>query len=175
MSKSPLLDFLHGTWLGHPLHPILVNLPTALWPAALVFDLLSHVADGAVFVRLSSWSIGLGLLGALAAAPTGLADWSDVGRDKPAWKFGLYHLILNVVAVVLFAANFVLRLRLPADVAAVPALPLVLSAVGAGILAVSGYLGGRMVYDYGTYVGWMSLKKWRRIAEAGGARVPPEG
>lgn len=36
-----LKDFLQGKWLGHPLHPLLVHLPTALWPAALVFDILS--------------------------------------------------------------------------------------------------------------------------------------
>jgi uncharacterized membrane protein len=40
------IDFLKGKWLGHPLHPILVHIPMALWPASLIFDLLSGSATG---------------------------------------------------------------------------------------------------------------------------------
>src|SRR5215213_5058064 len=96
-------DFLQGKWLNHPLHPILVNLPTGLWPLALVFDLLSQVApDGDALARTSFHAILLGLLATLLAIPTGLADWSDVKRDKPAWKIGLYHLLLNAAGAVVW-------------------------------------------------------------------------
>jgi uncharacterized membrane protein len=47
-------DFFQGKWLGHPLHPAIVHVPTGLWPAALVFDLLSHLRGGSnVAVRLA--------------------------------------------------------------------------------------------------------------------------
>ena len=29
-------------WLGRPLHPIVVHVPMAMWPGALIFDLLSQ-------------------------------------------------------------------------------------------------------------------------------------
>lgn len=171
-----LLALLHGNWFGHPLHPMLVNLPTALWPMALVFDLLSHTVarDGQVLVRTAWWAILLGLAAVVTAIPTGLADWSDVGRDKPAWKLGLAHLVLNVLATLLWAINFSLRFGPAWDAEATPPVPLALSVIGTLLLMASAYLGGRMVFDQGTYVGWMSLKEWRQRAIAGGARVPPE-
>src|SRR5437868_627890 len=53
-------------------------------------------------------------------------------------------------------------------------IPLLLSAVGTLILICSAYLGGRMVYEYGISVARMSKKKWRKLAAAGGANLPPE-
>ncbi|HEY4757591.1 MAG TPA: DUF2231 domain-containing protein, partial [Chthoniobacterales bacterium] len=68
-----LLDFLKGKWLGHPLHPILVHIPMAMWPSALVFDVLSQrEIGGNVMVQLSFYAIAFGLAAALLAAPTGL-------------------------------------------------------------------------------------------------------
>src|SRR4051794_16059982 len=88
-------DFLQGKWLKHPLHPILVSLPLGLWPAALVFDLLSYTPGGGnIMVRTSFCAIVLGLVGALLAVPTGLADWWDIKRERPAWKIGLIHMSL---------------------------------------------------------------------------------
>jgi hypothetical protein len=31
-------NFLHGSWLGHPLHPVLTNLPVRAWSTTAVFD-----------------------------------------------------------------------------------------------------------------------------------------
>ena len=52
-SMKWLLDILKGTWLGHPLHPILAHIPMAMWPGALIFDLLSRCqVGGNAIVRL---------------------------------------------------------------------------------------------------------------------------
>src|SRR5207237_8441524 len=107
-----LLNFLKGKWLGHPLHPILVHVPMAMWPGALIFDLLSKwQIGGNAMVRLSFYAIVFGLAASLLALPTGLVDWTGIKKEKPAWKIGLYHLVLNVVVTVLFAINLGLRLQ----------------------------------------------------------------
>ena len=31
-------NFLHGTWLGHPLHPVITDVPIGAWTAAAVLD-----------------------------------------------------------------------------------------------------------------------------------------
>ena len=49
-----------------------------------------------------------------------------------------------------------------------------LSAFATLLLLISGYLGGRMIYAYGINVARLSKKKWRKIAQEGGAAVPPE-
>ena len=173
--KSPVKDFLQGKWLGHSLHPIFVSLPVGLWPAALVFDVLSVFGVGGnAMVRTAFYAILLGLAGVLLAVPTGLAEWADVRRERPAWKVGLAHLLLNVVATALWSVNLAVRRGPVLEAAAVPPLPLALSAAGTALLAVSVYLGGLMVYEHGVSVARHSKDRWRRAAAAGGARVPSE-
>src|SRR5918993_4198019 len=97
---SLIKKFLQGNWLGHPLHPALVHVPTGLFPAALLFDLFvlagreTHVAQ-----RCAIWCIAVGIVGALAAAPTGVADWWEIKRGKPAHKLGLVHMVMNAAVL----------------------------------------------------------------------------
>ncbi len=170
-----LLNFLKGKWLGHPLHPILVHVPMAMWPGALIFDLLSQWnIGGNASVRLSFYAIVFGLAASLLAAPTGLIDWTGIKKEKPAWKIGLYHMALNLIALLLFAINLGLRWSTFREDTKVATQPLLLSALGTLLLVGSAYLGGRMVYEYGISVARMSKQQWRKIAEAGGANLPPE-
>jgi len=170
-----LLDVLKGKWLKHPLHPILVHVPMAMWPSAVIFDLLSQWRIGGnAMVRLSFYAIIFGLVASLPAVPAGVVDWSGIKKEKPAWKIGLYHMILNLVVAVLFAINLGLRAQTFREATKVAGTPLLLSVVGTGLLVGSAYLGGLMVYEYGIRVARMSKKKKREIAEAGGANVPPE-
>ena len=167
-----LKAFLQGKWLGHPLHPALVHVPTGLWPAALAFDLLdwARYGDGD-FARAAFYCIAVGLAGAVLAVPPGIADWLEIKPEKPARKIGLYHLALNLSAAAVWLINLALRWR---DPDAVPTSGLLLSMAGVAILLVSGYLGGRMVYEYGIGVARQSKKKWRMTAHAGGANLPEE-
>jgi uncharacterized membrane protein len=170
-----IIDLLKGKWLGHPLHPILVHVPMAVWPAALVFDLLSRAGIGGnAIVRTSFFAIGFGLAVALLAVPTGIVDWWGIKREKPAWKIGLWHMLLNGLVLVLFAINFTLRLDTYREAGIVSDVPLSLSFAGTLTLFVSAYLGGRMVYAYGINVARLSKDKWRKIAESAGANVAPE-
>src|SRR5512138_542183 len=99
-------DFLQGNWLGHPLHAIFVHFPAALWPAALVMDILTNTGSGSnTLVQLSFFTLLLGLLAALLAIPTGLAEWSDLQRKDPAWKVGLTHMMLNLTITALVVLN----------------------------------------------------------------------
>ena len=105
-----MIDFLQGKWLKHPLHPALVHVPTALWPAAFVCDLLSRFTEENTYMRLASYAILFGLIVALLAIPTGYADWIGIRPEKPAWKPGLYHMGLNLVVWTLGAINLGLRI-----------------------------------------------------------------
>src|SRR5438477_11587966 len=170
-----IVDLLKGKWLGHPLHPLLVHVPMALWPAALLFDLLSRAGFGGnAMVRTSFFAIGLGLAVALFALPTGIVDWWGIKREKPAWKIGLWHMLLNAVVLVLFAINFTLRHGTYRKSEIVVGGPLMLSIIGTLVLFVSAYLGGRLVYSYDINVARLSTGKWRKIAQAAGVNVATE-
>jgi uncharacterized membrane protein len=170
-----LKSFLQGKWLRHPLHPVFAHLPVGLWPTALLLDIFSQFGIGGnTVVRLSLYCILFGLAATLMAVPTGIADWMDINRNKPAWKMGLYHMALNAFAAVLFAVNAGLRWSNFATATKVAQAPFVLTLVGVVVIFISGYIGGRLIYDRGVSVARMSKKSWRKVAEAGGANLPPE-
>src|SRR5258706_7360815 len=72
-SEGPIKDALSGTWLDHPLHPMLTDLPIGFWTSAWVLDLLGRERDRDAARKL----VGAGVLCAVPAALTGAADWSD--------------------------------------------------------------------------------------------------
>src|SRR5688572_33046029 len=57
-------DALYGTWLGHPLHPVMTDLPIGFWTASMVLDATGH--DDAADLMLK-----IGTVSALGAAVTG--------------------------------------------------------------------------------------------------------
>ena len=167
-----LSEFLQGKWLGHPLHSAIVHIPVGSWIAACLLD-IAHQAGwlGRASAQLALVCVGLGLLGALLAIAPGIADWAQIKREKPAWKLGLYHMLLNVMAVVVWALNFIIRLN--ADEFLSSTL-LITSLVGTALVFASGYLGSLMVFDQGTAVARESKKEWREIAQRGGSKVPEQ-
>jgi uncharacterized membrane protein len=168
-------DLLKGKWLGHPLHAAIVHVPVAMWPGALIFDFLSYAGMGGnTMVKLSFIAIALGLAAAAFAVPTGVADWSEIKQEKPAWKIGLYHMGANLIIIILYAINLGLRLEEFETATRIGPAPLILSAVGSVLLMGSAYLGGMMVYDQGIGIARESKHKWRKIAEAGKANLPPQ-
>jgi uncharacterized membrane protein len=165
---------LQGAWLGHPLHAIAAHLPAGLFPAVLIFDLLSRTdIDGSGAMRLAgTWCVAVALLATLPAAVTGLADFLDIKREKPAWSVGLIHAALNGVVIVIAIVNLSLRLREPAAQVQVGTAVLVLSAVVAVVALASVWFGGRMVFHYGVSVARHNKDELRTAAVEAGAAVP---
>ena len=144
---------LQGRPIGHPLHPLLVHFPIALFILALLLDLASFFRDdGTALVKSAFASLCAGLLAALFAAVAGFADYADIRADHHAKKTATYHMLLNIAAVLLYAISVALRWG-GLDAAHTPILPFLVSLVAAAILAVSGYLGGHIVYNDGVAVG----------------------
>lgn len=163
--------------MSHPLHPAIVHVPVGGWLAACALDVTWRAGGkSATVTELAFWCVGFGLVGALIAVPTGVADWSGIKKEKPAWKLGLYHMALNLVAALVWAVNFGLRYteRQNAEAPAITNPILGTSIVGTVLLLGSAYLGTLMVSEHGIGVARTSKKKWREIAVRGGARVPQE-
>jgi uncharacterized membrane protein len=136
---------------GHPFHPILVTVPIGTWVASLVFDLASRLASQPeAFATGSRWLVGIGIVGALAAAMFGLLDLFAIPTGTRAFRTGLLHMTLNLVVVALFATSFLLRGGRGQDGVAVGVIAL--SVVALALLAVSGWLGGQLAYRYGVRV-----------------------
>ena len=136
LPRGPVKDALHGTWLGHQLHPMLIAGPIGLWSGALLLDLTAGRAGRPAARRL----VGAGVLAVLPTAASGFADWSELGMAKGPKRVGLVHAAANNVTALLFAASWLARRR--GD----HGRGVGLAVVGAGGLAVGGYLGGHLAY-----------------------------
>lgn len=108
-------DALHGTWLGHPLHPALAQLPVGAWLASAVLDVVS-AADAvgaparAPGVRhAATVLVATGLAGVPAAAAAGFVDWAQLHPEHK--RVGAVHAAANAVGTGLLAASLVARLR----------------------------------------------------------------
>jgi uncharacterized membrane protein len=126
---------------GHPLHPILVALPIGAFTLALIADLASAFAglvDGPTIAR---FAIGVGIVTALLAAVVGLVDYLALPLGEGARRTATLHLIVNVLAVGLYAASWLLRadpLRLGTG--------RTLSYLAFAILGLGGWFGGELVF-----------------------------
>lgn len=133
---AELKKILHGSVLGHPLHPALIDLPLGAWTLAAIFDGLELARDSSRRGPGDA-AIAIGLTGAVAAAVTGITDWSETsGRAK---KIGLVHGLLNVGATTLYALSLLVRKR-----ARRQGIGISMMAFGAAMTAA--YLGGHLVY-----------------------------
>ncbi len=132
-------DFLHGVWLGHPLHPVLTDVPVGAWTVALALDTLEGLSGRDELGPGADAAVALGLAGAVGAAATGLTDWQ--ATDDPARRVGLVHGLLNTTAALLYAAS--LLSRRGGDRAAGRGY----AALGYTVAAVSAYLGGELVFQ----------------------------
>ncbi len=96
-------NFLHGTWLGHPIHPAITDVPVGAWTVAAVFDSYELATGDDTLAAGADVAVGIGLLGAVGAAATGLTDWSD-SYAKPR-RVGALHAVINLTATALYLGS----------------------------------------------------------------------
>lgn len=142
--------------LRHPMHPMLVMFPTALFPLLLVLDGL-HLAFGdAAFWTVGFWVALLGVLTTLAAIVPGTVDMAAIPDGTKAHRTGLYHAVVGTGVLLAYAAA--VWLRWPAGSAPEGVVPaVVLDAAGVLLVGAQGWLGGELVYRH--HVGVLSERE----------------
>ncbi len=143
VGTGPVKDLLSGTWLGHPVHPLLTDVPIGAWTSALLLDLMGIFGGaGSSSRRGADTLVAVGVVAALPTAASGLSDLSDEVEDS-ILAVGAAHAIGNVVALGFFTASCAARFRRKR------ARGIALSMIGTGVLAASGFLGGHLSYRKG--------------------------
>jgi nitrite reductase/ring-hydroxylating ferredoxin subunit/uncharacterized membrane protein len=143
----PLKLFLNGTWIGHPLHPVLKDIPVGAWTFTVIFDLAGLLFKVPSFGVAASVTTAVGIAGALGAAVAGLMDWMDV--DPPEKSVGAVHAILNVTATLIFAAYLVMRWQGQWQLSWATC---VVGLAGYLLMTIGATLGGAMVYRMGVMI-----------------------
>ncbi|MDX2149760.1 MAG: DUF2231 domain-containing protein [Bryobacteraceae bacterium] len=139
-NADELKNFLHGKWLGHPLHAALTDLPVGAFSTSVILDRFpSPDAEKAADLALA-----VGLAGAGLAVLPGLTDWHVTsGRAR---RIGLIHGLLNLAGAGLFAASLVARKGGNREKGRA------LSLVGFAASMTAAYLGGKLTYREGVGV-----------------------
>jgi uncharacterized membrane protein len=123
---------------------MLIAFPIGLWVFSLIADLVYQWGFGSfVWNNVAYYTMAGGIVGALLAAIPGLVDLISI-REPRAKRIGIAHMIVNLVVVGLYVVNLFLR----SIEGASATLTIALSVVGVGLLSLSGWLGGEMVYIY---------------------------
>ena len=134
-------DILNGTWFGHPLHPVLTDIPIGAWSSTLFLDLdwLTNESEGVA--RSADTVLVLGIVGATGSAVTGVTDWSDLlDTDR---RVGFMHGLLNSGILLTNIASLVLRLTGKRRAG------ITLSTIGYVATLFSAYLGGELSFAKG--------------------------
>ena len=132
-------DILHGTWLGHPLHPVLTDIPIGAWTVAMMCDLVAAQRGSPETEKMADALVAIGAVAAVPTALAGVADYSAI--DESAMAMASIHGLLNSAGLILNALS--IRDRATGN----RERGVMLSTVAFGLLNVSAWIGGDMVYN----------------------------
>jgi nitrite reductase/ring-hydroxylating ferredoxin subunit len=139
-----LQDFLNGSWLGHSLHPVVVDVVVGGSTAAVLLQLLTWFGVADLRVALL-WILALTTLAAESSIVTGLTDFKDTASGDERNIVGLHGLINIAATLVLVVAFF-------AILGGADAIGGWLLVLGYGVLSVGAFIGGHVVFKYGYMV-----------------------
>jgi uncharacterized membrane protein len=141
----------------HPLHPMLIVFPIALWVASLVCDIAYHAGSRNVFWKeMAFYAIAGGVVGALLAAIPGFIDYLSL-TERRTKKIATMHMAINLLVVLMFIFNLGIRYSSPSG----DLFPVFLSVVAIGLMSVAGWLGGALVFEHGVGVQTAEREKER--------------
>jgi uncharacterized membrane protein len=137
-----------ATVAEHPVHPMLIPFPIALWIFSLASDLIYLFGfGGPVWKDIALYTMVGGIVGGVAAAIPGYVDYRSLS-DPVIVRVAQMHMIINVALIILFTIDAGLRILNGNEAL----LPVFLSVLGVAGLGVSGWLGGELVYVQGVAV-----------------------
>jgi nitrite reductase/ring-hydroxylating ferredoxin subunit/uncharacterized membrane protein len=140
-----LKTLLHGSWLGHSLHPVATDIPLGAWTVAIVADLVAM--RGGLSQQVGDFALFVGVLGAYGSVVTGYTDHHETfGHER---RIATAHGLINTVVTVLYTASWLMRWQ---GGAGSHASAVWISAVGYVLVLGGAYLGGDVVFGRGTMV-----------------------
>jgi uncharacterized membrane protein len=135
--------------LGHPVHPAIVHFPIALLLSATIAD-VAWVAGITTDTHIAAVLMAGGLAGGLLAMGAGFVDF--IRLDEAVIPHASRH--MTVVGVAWLGYGIALYLRRDSLWGSAPMefTTVVVSLVSSLVLAFGGWLGGRLVYNFGAGV-----------------------
>ena len=153
-----LQDFVNGSWLGHPAHPVVVDVVVGGATVVFVFDVAVLLFGATDLDTASLIAVAVTALAALSAIVTGLTDFKDTAKGDER-NVAILHGLVNIVATIAYLASFAAHAGGAVDVGRW------LSIVGVVILTGGAFVGGHVVFKYGYMVNRNAFAKGQRAKE----------
>ncbi len=160
---------------GHPIHPMLVAYPIAMYTFTFVLLLVYTLVGDPFWFRAALVLNIVGVLMALLTAIPGFLDWIlGIPAGTPAKSTGLTHMILNVTALVLFAVAALANLGQWNATRPDGTLGLTLSLLGVLVTVGAGFFGWTLVQKHHVGVEMMPEQQRGEVREReiAGRRAP---
>ncbi len=128
----------------HPLHPMLVTFPIALLICGLASDMAYLFLSDDFWARMSLWLLGVGTLMGTLAGTSGAVELLFVAGIRSragAWS----HFVMGTMLLAVGFTNWLWRL--PDAASAILPLGIYLSFLGVLLVAITGWLGGKLVFE----------------------------
>jgi nitrite reductase/ring-hydroxylating ferredoxin subunit/uncharacterized membrane protein len=154
-----LQDLLNGSWLGHSMHAVLVDVVVGGATIVVLLDLLRVVFGVDQLEVAAAWGLGLSVLAALGAVLSGLTDFKDTPPNNPERDVAAFHGLVNIAATVLMAISLGVRLGGGHDAG------FWLLLIGYLVVSFGSYVGGHLVFKYGYMVNFNAFSKGKRAKE----------
>lgn len=122
-------DLLHGRWLGHPVHPLLVQAVAGTWLSASLVDVAFRDEAAARYLTAA------GLAASAPAIAAGAADWSE--QHEQQMRVGVIHALANGIAVGCYGSSLLMRSRRAGRI---------LRLAGLTALSAGGLMGGHISF-----------------------------
>lgn len=153
-----LQDGLNGSWLGHSLHAVVVDVVVGAATGAVLLDVLSLFFGVPGLETATRWVLGLAWLAGIGSILTGLTDFKDTGEGDER-HVTILHGTVNFIGNLGFGAALMTRLNGGIDVARW------LLFASYVVISVGSYIGGHVVYKYGYMVNRNAFAKGKRARE----------
>jgi nitrite reductase/ring-hydroxylating ferredoxin subunit/uncharacterized membrane protein len=154
-----LQDFLNGTWLGHSLHAVLVDLVVGGATAVLLLDALRVFFGVDGLADATTWVVALVGLSGVGSIVTGLTDFKDTSPNTSTRDVAILHGLINLVGIGAFAFSLTQRLGGQHD----PAFWVFLA--GYALISVGSYIGGHVVFKHGYAVNYNAHARGKRASD----------
>jgi uncharacterized membrane protein len=137
---------------GHPVHPMLIPFPLALWVTSFIVDVIFYFYRNTTLLLISKFLLAAGIIGGLVAAVPGIIDWLAI-KNQEVKRIANWHARFNIIALLIFAVSLYLRTHYGAPwIGWRLTVPFLISLVGVILIGISGWLGGDLVYKHGVSV-----------------------
>jgi len=154
-----LQDFLNGTWLGHSLHAVLVDVVVGGATAVLLLDVLRVFFGVEGLEDATTWVLALTWASGIASIVTGLTDFKDTSPDTSTRDVGMFHGLINFIGNGGFGFSLMQRLNGSHDIA------FWVSLASYAIISAGSYIGGHIVYKHGYAINHNAHARGKRAAE----------